>query len=141
VLINLSISGRILDNHKEPVDEAEVTILVNGKVMDRVETAHNGKYMVRFQLEKGVVQSATIEVEARKTSFKTQTLTFKGSDLAAKGDHYYISEDITLPRVLGPAFWISTIVFVLAYVLIAFELLHRTIAAMIGAALMMLIGC
>ncbi len=136
----INISGRILDNHKEPVDEAEVTILVNGKVMDRVETAHNGKYVVRFQLEKGEVQSATIEIEARKTSFKTQTLTFKGSDLAAKGDHYYISEDIILPRVLGPAFWISTIVFVLAYVLIAFELLHRTIAAMIGAALMMLIS-
>ena len=134
------ISGHVLDNHKEPVDEVEVTIKVNGKVVDRAQTAHNGKYVSSFQLEKGVIQSATIEVEAKKTSFKTQTLTFKGSDLAQKGDHYYISEDITLPRVLGPAFWISTIVFVLAYVLIAFELLHRTIAAMIGAALMMLIS-
>ena len=134
------ISGHVLDNHKEPVDEVEITIRVNGKVIDQAHTAHNGKYVASFQLEKGVIQSATIEVEARKTSFKTQTLSFTGSDFANKGDHYYISEDITLPRVLGPAFWISTIVFVLAYVVIAFELLHRTIAALIGAALMMLIS-
>ena len=136
----IHISGHVLDSHKEPVDEAEVTVKVNGKIIDQAQTAHNGKYVVRFQLEKGQIQSAAIEVEVRKTSFKTQTLTVKGSEFANKADHYYVSEDITLPRTLGPAFWISTIVFVLAYVLIAFELLHRTIAALIGAALMMVIS-
>jgi len=136
----ISVSGLILDNHKEPIDEAEVEILVNGKKVDHVVTAHNGKYVSRFQLPKDEILSSTVEIKARKTSFEHRVFKVEGSELARKGDHYYLSEDITLPRVLGPAFWISTVVFVLAYALIAFELLHRTIAAMVGASLMMIIS-
>jgi Na+/H+ antiporter NhaD/arsenite permease-like protein len=136
----INISGIIFDSHKEAIDEAEVLILVNDKEVDRVTTAHNGKYVSRFQLEKGRIGSATIHVEVHKTSFKSRSIEFKGAELAQKHDHFYISEDVTMPRVLGPAFWISTVVFVLAYVLIAFELLHRTVAAMLGGALMLLIS-
>lgn len=136
----ISISGFILDNHKEPISEAHVSISVNGHEVDHLMTAHNGKYVSRFQLKKGEIQSAAIEIKAYKASFQGKTLEFKGNELASKNNHYYISEDMVLPRVLGPAFWISTVVFVLAYILIAFELLHRTIAAMLGASLMMLIS-
>ncbi len=136
----INLSGIIFDDHKEPIGEAEVVIRLNGKEIDRVETASNGKYISRFQLEKNRIQSSNIYIEVHKTSFKTQILEFKGSELAAKGNHYFLSEDITASRILGPAFWISTIVFIFAYVLIAFELLHRTIAAMLGAALMLLIS-
>jgi Na+/H+ antiporter NhaD/arsenite permease-like protein len=136
----VSISGFILDNHKEPVAEANVSILVNGEEVDHLETAHNGKYVSRFQLKKGEIQTATIEIKVYKASFDGKTLTFKGSELASKDKNFFISEDIGLQRVLGPAFWISTVVFILAYILIAFELLHRTVAAMIGAALMMTIS-
>lgn len=136
----VSISGFVLDNHKEPVAEAKVSIMVNGKEVDHLETAHNGKYVSRFQLEKGEIQSATIEIKVYKPSFQGKTLTVKGNELASKDKQYYFSEDVQLSRVLGPAFWISTVVFILAYVLIAFELLHRTVAAMIGAALMMTIS-
>jgi len=136
----VSVSGFILDNHKEPVAEVHVSILVNGKEVDHLETTQNGKYVSRFQLKKGEIQSATIEIKAYKASFQAKTLTFKGNELASKDKHFYISEDIVLGRVLGPAFWISTVVFVLAYILIAFELLHRTVAAMIGATLMMTIS-
>lgn len=136
----INISGIILDTHKEPIDEAELRVLVNNKEVDQVITAYNGKYLSRFQLEKGKIQSAVIHLEIHKTSFKHQILEFKGAELAEKGNQFYITEDVVMPRVLGPAFWISTIVFVLAYILIAFELLHRTIAAMLGAALMLTIS-
>jgi len=136
----INVSGIVLDSHKEPIDEATLRLMVNGKQVDEVTTAHNGKYVSRFQLEKDAVLTSTIQVAASKTSFESRTLEFKGSELAKTGGNYYISEDIDLKRVLGPAFWISTIVFILAYVLIAFELLHRTIAAMLGAALMVAIS-
>ncbi len=136
----VNISGLVLDSHKEPIDEAEIVISVNGKEIDRVITAHNGKYVSRFQLKKGEIQTSTIGVEATKASFASQSLEFKGAELAQKGDHFFISEDLSLPRVLGPAFWISTIIFILAYVLIAFELLHRTVAAMLGGVLMLVIS-
>ncbi len=138
--VTVNISGIVLDNHKEPVEEAEVTILLNGEEVDHIETAHNGKYVSRFKVKRDEINNATIQIKATKTSFKTTTLEFKGGELAKRGDHYYISEDIKMPRVLGPAFWISTVVFILAYMVIAFELLHRTIAAMVGASLMMLIS-
>lgn len=125
----VNISGFVLDNHKEPVPEAQVSILLNGEEVDHLETTHNGKYVSRFQLEKGHIQSATIEIKVYKASFQGKTLTFKGNELASKDKDFYISEDIQLPRILGPAFWISTVVFILAYILIAFELLHRTVAA------------
>jgi len=136
----INIAGVIYDTHKEPVGECHVRIYENGKEVDYVETAHNGKYVSRFKVEKGSVPHSTFSVEAQKTSFKTEKAAFSGTDFAQRGDHFYIAEDLTLPRVLGPAFWISTVVFVLAYVLIAFELLHRTIAAMLGAAAMMCIS-
>jgi len=136
----INISGIVLDSHKEPIDEATVAVSVNGKAVDSVVTAHNGKYVSRFQMEKDAILSSTIHIEATKTSFASLTLEFKGSELAKTGDHYFISEDLDLNRVLGPAFWISTVVFILAYVLIAFELLHRTLAAMLGAALMLVIS-
>jgi len=136
----INIAGVIYDTHKEPIGECHVTVYENGKEVDYVETAHNGKYISRFKVERGSVPGATFTVEAKKTSFKTEKITFKGADFAQKGDHFYVSEDLTLPRVLGPAFWISTIVFVVAYALIAFELLHRTIAAMLGAAIMLCIS-
>lgn len=44
-----------------------------------------------------------------------------------------------IQRHLGPAFWIATAVFLIAYALISFELLHRTVAAMIGAATMLIL--
>jgi Na+/H+ antiporter NhaD/arsenite permease-like protein len=136
----INIAGFIYDSHKEPIGECHVTVYENGKAVDYLETADSGKYVSSFKVERGSVPGATFEVEARKTSFANQKVTFQGSEFAQKGDRFYITEDITLPRELGPAFWISTVVFVLAYVLIAFELLHRTIAAMLGAALMMCIS-
>ena len=136
----VNVSGIVLDSHKEPINEASVQIFVNGKEVEHVVTAHNGKYVARFQLEKGEIEKATIEIKADRASFKGVTYTIHGKDLAQHGDHFYISEDMSLDRHLGPAFWISTVVFILAYVLIAFELLHRTIAAMLGAVLMLVIS-
>jgi Na+/H+ antiporter NhaD/arsenite permease-like protein len=136
----INIAGVIYDTHKEPVGECHVTIYENEKEVDYVETAHNGKYVSRFKVERGTVTEATFTIEAKKTSFAAEKVSLSGHDFAQKGDHYYMAQDLTLPRVLGPAFWIATVVFIVAYVLIAFELLHRTIAAMLGAALMMCIS-
>jgi hypothetical protein len=138
--VTVNLSGHILDNHKEPISEAEVVILVNGAEMDRIVTASSGDYISRFQLDNKSVDTSTIQIKVRKPSFGARLLKLKGTDLARKGSHYFFSQDVVMPRILGPAFWISTVLFILAYCLIAFELLHRTIAAMLGAALMLLIS-
>jgi len=136
----VTISGTILDSHQEPIGEDAATVSLNNHEVAEVETAHNGHYVTDFMVAPGAMAHASFELEVRKSSFAAETIHFIGSDFARKGDHYFIAENVSLDRVLGPAFWIATVVFVLAYVLIAFELLHRTVAAMLGAALMMLIS-
>ena len=42
--------------------------------------------------------------------------------------------------VMGPAFWVATSIFLLAYALIVSEKIHKTIIAIFGAALMIVLG-
>lgn len=141
------ISGTVLDTHNEPVKEAPIRLLVNGrhlklmaehKLKDEIETSSLGTYQAEFNLPSGQIK-ADIQLEVSKTSFRKITVGFTKNDFAQKGDNFYIVRDIEMPRILGPAFYISTIVFILAYILISFELLHRTLAAMLGATIMLII--
>ena len=42
--------------------------------------------------------------------------------------------------VMGPAFWVATSIFILAYALIVSEKIHKTIVAIFGAAVMIVLG-
>ncbi len=136
----IHLSGIILDAHHEPVDEAEIDVMVNGTLADKFETAKNGKFISRVFIDKAEIPDSTIIIKAHKASFLEKTLKVETKDLASSGKNLYLSEDLTLQRTLGPAFWIATGVFILAYVLISFEFLHRTLAAMTGAAIMLIIS-
>ena len=142
------ISGIVLDSHKEPVKEAEITLFVNEqphklitdhKETNKTFTSSHGTFQLNFYLPKGQIETSKIKIEIVKSSYKRSTIEFKKEDFAQKGNEFYLTKDVILQRHLGPAFWIATAVFILAYALIAFELLHRTIAAMIGAAIMLIL--
>jgi len=142
------LSGTIIDSHKEPVSEAAVKVLVNGQPQklvteggeaEELESSPRGNYVVQFSLPSGQFDTANIKLEIAKTSYKKTFVSFAKDDFAQKGSTFYASKNIDMPRTIGPAFWIATVVFLIIYVLISFELLHRTIAAIVGAALMLLI--
>ena len=48
--------------------------------------------------------------------------------------------NFSLTRTITPAFWIATAILLLVYVIIAAELMHRTLAALLGAALVLFIS-
>ena len=50
-----------------------------------------------------------------------------------------VTTKVSLERYQGTAFWIALIVFVAVYILIAFEILHRTLAAFLGATVLLVI--
>ena len=142
------ISGTVIDYHSEPVQEAQVKILVNGqpqKIMveheeaEETETSSHGTYQLSFNLTPQQIDTAKVQVEVSKTSFAKTTLDLGKADFAQKGQQFFAVKDIKIPPWLGPAFYIATGLFLLIYILISFELLHRTIAAMLGAALMLMI--
>jgi Na+/H+ antiporter NhaD/arsenite permease-like protein len=142
------VSGEILDSHKEPVKEAEVKVLINGKAhtlfvehreVEAAETSSHGTYQLEFDVPAGTIDSSMIQLEFSKTSYRKTYIDFTRDDFAQKDSNFYAVKNTEMLRVLGPAFWIATIVFLVAYALISFELLHRTIAAMLGAAIMLLL--
>ena len=136
----IHFSGTVRDNHGEPVNQAEVAIHLDKHLVDRIETGANGFFVSTISVSKEQSLSAFLHVDVHKTSFHTNSLQFKVHNLVRQGSDIYLSQDIMLERIIGPAFWIAAIVFVLAYILIAFEVVHRTIAAMLGASLMLLIS-
>jgi Na+/H+ antiporter NhaD/arsenite permease-like protein len=56
------------------------------------------------------------------------------------GTVFLAHKDLVLERTVSPAFWIATLVLILIYGLIAFEVTHRTLAALLGAALMLFVS-
>ncbi|OGW36432.1 MAG: citrate transporter [Nitrospirae bacterium RBG_13_39_12] len=142
------ISGTIVDSHKEPVKEAKVKVLLNGephkmivehKEGEETETSSHGTYQLELKLLPGQIDASKIQLEISKTSYKKTHVDFSKENFAQKGQNFYSVKDVSMSRVLGPAFWIASVVFLIIYALISFELLHRTVAAMIGAALMLII--
>lgn len=136
----VNLAGIIKNTHGEPVGEAEVKIFLGNNMMDELETAENGKFLSRFFISKEQQKSLHIKLEISKASYQTEILKLDPKNLAIKDKNLYFSGDIILKRVLGPAFWISAVIFFLVYVIIGFELLHRTIAAMLGAATMLILS-
>ena len=142
------ISGTVIDYHSEPVKEAQVKILVNGQPQkiiveheeaEETETSSQGTYQLSFTLTPQQIDTSKVQVEVSKTSFAKTTLDLGKEDFAQKGQQFFTVRDIKIPPWLGPAFYIATGVFLIIYILISFEILHRTIAAMLGAAIMLLI--
>jgi len=138
--VAINISGMITDSHSEPVNEAKISVFIDKTPVFSDTTAHGGKYLARFACPEEALPDATFSVIVRKASFATQTLQVTADQFAQREGNCFITEDIVLLRHMGPAFWIATITFLAAYILISFELLHRTVAAMLGAALMLVIS-
>ncbi len=138
--IEFDISGYILDFHHEPVNDVEVVVMDGDTVLCETTSDSGGKYIARFFIDEKQVNGVHLQLIVKKSSFRTQTIPLPTDGMCKLEKKCSLSKDISLPRTLGPAFWISTLVFLIAYALISFELLHRTVAAMLGAALMLAIS-
>ncbi len=149
---HLSLFGKIVNSHGASVPEAEITVLINGEKLEPPHTGHghgaaglrttsDGSFQAIFTVPKGILDNASIEIEAYKPSYAKKKMALAGADLT-RNDSGFIADtsNIEIKRRSGPAFWIATIVFILAYVLISFELLHRTLAAMLGASIMLVVS-
>lgn len=142
------ISGSVFDTHNEPVKAAHVSLLVNGqphqlmfehKLRDEIDTSSQGSYQAEFMLPADQAETAQFELKFFKPSYRRTTVDFTKDDFAQRNNVFFAVSKVEMPRMIGPAFYISTIIFILAYILISFELLHRTVAAMLGASIMLVI--
>jgi len=146
------ISGKILDTHNEPVPDAEIKVFVGGSEYlphgdaghgghdaGGYKTASDGTFQIILDLPRAPPSVTEIVLQVYKTSFEKLEVPVFVDDNSVFNGKYHVHLDLQLKRTLGPAFWIATAVFIFAYILISFEVLHRTLAAMLGAATMLII--
>jgi len=143
----LIISGTITDVHGKAVKEAGLHFFLNGEKVEQGEeitTSKAGRYQAALNFPAGTLPVAKVTLEARKPSFKTSEKFLLDKIVKEKIDGqgntaYLAHQNISLTRTISPAFWIATLVLLAVYVLIAFELMHRTLAALVGASLLLFI--
>ena len=141
----LIVSGVISDAQKKPMKDAELSFYVGGKkieLAEEVATGKNGAYKVEIPLPAGSLPGAVVEVEAEKASFRNSGRLALGSIVKEKDDGqgsavYLAHMSVQMARAVTSGFWVATLVLLAVYGLIAFELMHRTLAAFLGASLVL----
>ncbi len=150
----LNLYGRVVNPHKTGVEDAELKVLLDGKELEPkpyghggghgeggVTTNPDGTFQAAFIIDRPLTEDSIITVEVFKASYSTLKYQIPAKNILQDSEgNYEVKAEMEIQRSLGPAFWIATVVFVLAYILISFELLHRTLAAMLGAAIMLVIS-
>jgi Na+/H+ antiporter NhaD/arsenite permease-like protein len=143
----LIVSGTVHNAQGKPVKEVKLHFFVNGgkiEMEEEVTTSKAGRYEAELKFPSGTLPAAKVEMEAEKPSFKNSDKIIldkvikEGVD--EKGNTIFLTHhSLTLQRAISPAFWIAALVLFLVYVLIALEVMHRTLAAMLGAAVLLFI--
>jgi len=150
----LVVQGKVLDSAGNPLSDANVLPYFNGKPFmpavhggeahKRLTTGTNGLFMIE-------IPASLEKIRDGKWSLKITRPSFKPSKMVAltkiheqrpeeEGPGRFVAATtVSLERYQGTAFWIAVIVFASVYVLIAFEIMHRTLAAFLGATLLLVI--
>ena len=146
---HLNLAGVVQNPQGQGVKEVAVTVLINGQPVkpangEEILTDKSGSFLADFLLPAGTLSGADITVRAAKPSWRTppdSTVTVLPAGTAKDGLPLFQAQaEISLKRAITPAFWIATAVLLLVYVLIAAELLHRTLAALLGAVVLLFIS-
>jgi Na+/H+ antiporter NhaD/arsenite permease-like protein len=145
----LSLSGVIKNLQGNGVKEAEVEVLLDGQPLapagkdETIHTGSQGNFLAVFLLPQGTLPEARVEVEVTKPSWQeigpSPVVPIQvGTD--EQGNRLFQAQvDLTMKRQVTPALWVAAIVLLLVYVIIAAELMHRTLAALLGAAVVLFI--
>ncbi len=146
----LVISGVMKNPQGGAVRDVDLEFLVNGRQVNplgRAEvmtTGTSGAFVAEVQLPLGTLPAARVEVTAHKASWRnlkpTPVKVVEAGRDATGNRLFQANQTFTLYRLITPGFWIATIILLLVYVFIAFEWMHRTLAALLGAALILFIS-
>ncbi len=143
----LIVFGTITNVQGKGIKEAKLNFFLNDQKVEQKEettSAGTGNFKAELSFPPGTLGKGKVALEAEKSSYKHSGKI--GLDKIVKekidgnGNVYYLAhQNISLARIISPAFWIATLVLLAVYALIAFEFMHRTLAALLGAALLLFI--
>lgn len=133
------IIGILHDSQNQPIAGAEITLIGDNSEGElvKVETQPNG----RFALPVPGDIPGTLSLLMERSHFEPVIFELPSADKEklAEGNSITIP-DTTLERQIDIAFWLAAAIFVVVLVLIASNLMHNTLAALFGAALLFVIS-
>ena len=146
----LTISGYVHSGHGEGVVGATVSVAVLQQTGQRVgpsrsaQTHEEGAYIIRLPLTTQQVNAlrqanSQVIVDAHKSSFADGQTVLRAATLAEGESHFFAETDIILQRKPTAAVFLSALVLIVVYIMISFERLHRTVAALLGASAILII--
>jgi Na+/H+ antiporter NhaD/arsenite permease-like protein len=145
----LTVSGVFQNPQKKAVKEVEIEVLVNGQAVkplgkdQDISSGSKGAFSAEFQLPLGTLPAAKVEVQAHKPNWqplKPTPVKVVDAGLDDQGNRRFeAAQNFPLTRAVTPAFWIAALILLGVYVIISFEWMHRTLAALLGAALILFI--
>jgi Na+/H+ antiporter NhaD/arsenite permease-like protein len=144
----LIVSGTVSDAQGKGVKDAALTFFLNRErvaLPAEAVTEANGAYEAQLVLPAGTLPGARLEVQVERRSFRTAGPLpldhVLAEGIGADGGRHYVAHfSTTLQRSVTPALWIAAAVLIAVYVFIALELMHRTLAAMVGAAILLFVS-
>ncbi len=144
----LIVAGTVQNAHGKGIHDAVIEVYVNGERLspeEAVVTSATGRFEGEFLLPAGSLVGAQVEIAAHRPSYRpaprqpldqfVEEPDHPAGQSVFLGHHAFLME-----RAVTPAFWIATAVLVGVYVLIALELMHRTLAALLGAAIVLFVS-
>ena len=147
----LTVSGYIRNGHGEGIAGVIVDVSIirqAGAVRlgpgRPTRSDEEGAYILRLSLTAQEVaalrlSSAQVIISAGKPGYADEQATLQAARLAVEGNHFFSDADIVLAHKPTPAVVLAAVVLIGVYLLISLERMHRTVAALLGAAVILAI--
>lgn len=146
----LTLVGHVVNSQTDAIDDAEVRVYIGGRQqMVRVadgegaygQTGPNGFFILDLVLPKDLIESETIALEISRSGYRTVRQGFAKREIARSEGQYYLRiPDVVMPRIFNQAFFLATAIFIVSFAVITLNLLHETIAVLLGASSMLAIS-
>jgi Na+/H+ antiporter NhaD/arsenite permease-like protein len=128
------IVGNLIDSQLQPVSGAIVSLHDNKELLVESISQPDGSFVLEIPLPLNSSSQLTIE----RHHFEAMNIELEREQISKLNDgESVILEEITFNRKIGPAFWIAAVIFFAVLVLIASGITHNTLAALIGASLVL----
>lgn len=143
----LVLAGRISSSEGKGIKDVNLSFWLNGEKItreDRVRTSSDGTFKFIIPVPNGKLDETGIELEATRHSYRSPLRVSPVRIVSLSEDPHgrpmkLAWFDVTLQRTITPGLWVAAFVLLCVYGVIAFELLHRTLAALLGASVMLIV--
>ncbi|MBC8331455.1 MAG: anion permease, partial [Anaerolineae bacterium] len=138
-----TIFGRVLDEQGVAVEGAEVSLLADSKIaVVHTTTQSDGSFALHMSAPNDPAAfDEAIYLHIERPHFGPAEIALESADLQQLNAGAAVEiPDITLARKVSLAFWLATVIFISVLLLIATDKLHNTLAALVGASLVLIIS-